>query len=131
MTRPTPLQLEILRLLARGHTRSDVAGKLHMSEHTVRGHLRRAFRTLGVHGATHAVGECYRRELFEAPLDPSAKPPTRTVLTGPQIVEMVAASTTGGVSVRVLARRYGCSYTAARNALEAAGATFRPRGRYW
>jgi DNA-binding CsgD family transcriptional regulator len=44
----TPSELRVVRLVARGLTNRDVAGRLHLSPHTVDSHLRHSFAKLGV-----------------------------------------------------------------------------------
>jgi PAS domain S-box-containing protein len=51
----TPRQSEVLRLLERGHSTSQISGELHLSPETVRNHIRHLFRALGVHSRIEAV----------------------------------------------------------------------------
>ena len=51
----TPRQVEVLRLLERGHSTRQIAGELHLSTETVRNHIRRLFQALGVHSRLEAV----------------------------------------------------------------------------
>jgi len=51
----TPRQHEILRLLERGLSTEEIAEELHLSEATVRNHVRRLLRSLGVHSRLQAV----------------------------------------------------------------------------
>jgi PAS domain S-box-containing protein len=51
----TPRQHEILRLLERGLSTDDIATALHLSEATVRNHIRRLLRSLGVNSRLQAV----------------------------------------------------------------------------
>lgn len=51
----TPRQAEVLRLLERGHSTSQISGELHLSPETVRNHIRHLFRRLGVHSRIEAV----------------------------------------------------------------------------
>jgi DNA-binding CsgD family transcriptional regulator len=44
----TDREVEILRLVARGQSRKELAGALHLSEHTVRHHLEHIYGKLGV-----------------------------------------------------------------------------------
>ena len=53
--RLTPRQVEVLRLLERGHSTKQIAAELHLSIETVRNHIRRLFRALGVHSRLEAV----------------------------------------------------------------------------
>jgi PAS domain S-box-containing protein len=51
----TPRQVEVLRLLEKGHSTKQIAAELHLSTETVRNHIRRLFRALGVHSRLEAV----------------------------------------------------------------------------
>src|SRR4051794_24463373 len=53
--RLTPRQVEVLRLLEQGRSTQQIAAELHLSTETVRNHLRRLFRALGVHSRLEAV----------------------------------------------------------------------------
>ena len=51
----TPRQAEILRLLEHGRSTAQIADELHLSIETVRSHIRRLLRALGVHSRLEAV----------------------------------------------------------------------------
>jgi PAS domain S-box-containing protein len=51
----TPRQVEVLRLLERGHSTKQIAAELQLSPETVRNHVRRLFRALGVNSRLEAV----------------------------------------------------------------------------
>ena len=51
----TPRELEILELVAAGMSNREIAGKLHVSENTVKTHCSRAFDKLGAKRRTQAV----------------------------------------------------------------------------
>jgi DNA-binding CsgD family transcriptional regulator len=51
----TPRELEILALVAEGLSNREIAGKLHVSENTVKTHCSRAFDKLGARRRTQAV----------------------------------------------------------------------------
>jgi PAS domain S-box-containing protein len=51
----TPRQAEVLRLLQQGHATKQIAAELHLSTETVRNHIRRLFRALGVNSRLEAV----------------------------------------------------------------------------
>jgi PAS domain S-box-containing protein len=53
--RLTPRQVEVLRLLEQGRSTKQIAAELHLSTETVRNHIRRLFRTLGVNSRLEAV----------------------------------------------------------------------------
>jgi PAS domain S-box-containing protein len=51
----TPRQIEVLALLERGHSTAQIAAELHLSQETVRNHIRRLMRSLGAHSRLEAV----------------------------------------------------------------------------
>ncbi len=51
----TPRQVEVLRLLEQGRSTKQIAAELHLTTETVRNHIRRLFRALGVHSRLEAV----------------------------------------------------------------------------
>ena len=51
----TPRQAEVLELLERGRTTSQIAEELHLSTETVRNHIRRLLRAVGAHSRLEAV----------------------------------------------------------------------------
>ncbi len=51
----TPRQVEVLRLLEQGRSTKQIAAELHLSTETVRNHIRRLFRALGVNSRLQAV----------------------------------------------------------------------------
>src|SRR5262249_39804463 len=51
----TPRQVEVLRLLQLGRSTKQIAAELHLSIATVRNHIRRLFRALGVNSRLEAV----------------------------------------------------------------------------
>ena len=51
----TPRQVEVLRLLEQGRSTKQIAAELHLSSETVRNHIRRLFRALGVNSRLEAV----------------------------------------------------------------------------
>jgi len=55
-----PRQLEILGLVAEGLTNAEVASRLYLSESTVKQHLRRAFKALGVKNRREAAAAMRR-----------------------------------------------------------------------
>jgi PAS domain S-box-containing protein len=59
----TPRQAEVLGLLERGSSTEQIAEKLHLSQETVRNHIRALFRVLGVHSRLEAVAVARRRHL--------------------------------------------------------------------
>jgi DNA-binding NarL/FixJ family response regulator len=63
--RPTRRQVQILKLMAGGLSQKQVAGRLHLSNHTVRHHVSRLYASLGVHDSAHAVMSAVRAGLLE------------------------------------------------------------------
>jgi PAS domain S-box-containing protein len=51
----TPRQAEVLHLLEQGRSTKQIAAELHLSTETVRNHIRRLFRALGVNSRLEAV----------------------------------------------------------------------------
>jgi DNA-binding NarL/FixJ family response regulator len=51
----TPRQAEVLRHLEQGRSTKQIAAELHLSTETVRNHVRRLFKALGVHSRLEAV----------------------------------------------------------------------------
>jgi PAS domain S-box-containing protein len=51
----TPRQTQVLRLLRRGYSTKQIAEELHLTTDTVRDHLRKLYRALGVHSRLEAV----------------------------------------------------------------------------
>jgi DNA-binding NarL/FixJ family response regulator len=62
--RLTPREQEILRLVADGLGTSDIAGRLYLGESTVKTHLNRIFRKLGVSNRTQALAAAMRLGLL-------------------------------------------------------------------
>jgi DNA-binding NarL/FixJ family response regulator len=61
----TAREVEVLQLLAFGHTNRDIAAKLFISPDTVKTHLEHIFEKLGASDRTAAVAEALRRRLIE------------------------------------------------------------------
>ena len=51
----TPRQVEVLHLLEQGRSTKQIAAELHLSTETVKNHIRRLLRALGVHSRLEAV----------------------------------------------------------------------------
>ena len=60
-----PREQEILKLIAKGLTKQQVADELKISPHSVSGYLRRAFEKLHVHSLPAAVSAAIRRGLLD------------------------------------------------------------------
>ena len=61
----TGREAEVLRLIARGRSYSQVAAQLGMSAHTVATHVKNAYRKLEVHTAASAVMRAIELRLLE------------------------------------------------------------------
>ncbi|MEV0827264.1 response regulator transcription factor [Nonomuraea rubra] len=61
----SPRELEVLRFIARGATNREVAGKLFITEATVKTHLLHVFAKLGVKDRAAAVAVAYELGLLE------------------------------------------------------------------
>ncbi|WP_422369910.1 response regulator transcription factor [Hoeflea sp.] len=57
VTTLTPRQIEIMQIIVDGGTNRDVAGKLNISENTVKSHLRQIFQVLGVNKRTSCISK--------------------------------------------------------------------------
>ena len=56
----TPRQVEVLRLLEQGRSTKQIAAELHLTTETVRNHVRRLLRALGVNSRLEAVAAARR-----------------------------------------------------------------------
>jgi two-component system NarL family response regulator len=65
--RLTNRELEVLRLVARGHNNRLVAAELFISENTVKNHVRNILEKLQLHSRMEAVMYAVRERLFEVP----------------------------------------------------------------
>jgi two-component system NarL family response regulator len=63
----TNRELEVLRLVARGHNNRQVAGQLFISENTVKNHVRNILEKLQLHSRMEAVMYAVRERLFDLP----------------------------------------------------------------
>jgi PAS domain S-box-containing protein len=60
----TPRQIQILRLLAHGHSTAQIADELHLAVPTVRNHVRRLLGAIGAHSRLEAVALARREGLL-------------------------------------------------------------------
>lgn len=66
----TDRHLQVLRLLADGGNNAAIGAVLHLSEQTIKSHLRVIFKTLDARDRAHAVAIGFRRGLITgAPID--------------------------------------------------------------
>jgi DNA-binding CsgD family transcriptional regulator len=72
IVRLTGRETEVLRLIARGCTYSQVADRLGMSAHTVASHIKNAYRKLEVHCAAAAVMRSIELGLLAEAVAPAA-----------------------------------------------------------
>jgi DNA-binding NarL/FixJ family response regulator len=63
--RLTDRELEVLRLVAQGHTNREVADQLYIAENTVKNHVRNILEKLHLHSRMEAVLYAVREKLFE------------------------------------------------------------------
>lgn len=66
---PCPLsrrEVEVVQRVAVGRSVREIAGDLHLSAHTVRNHLKSAYRKLGVHSQAEVAVHALRRGLVHA-----------------------------------------------------------------
>jgi DNA-binding NarL/FixJ family response regulator len=68
----TPRELEVLELIARGRSNSDIAGALVVSDATVKTHVARIFSKLSLHDRAQAVVLAYESGLVAPGTVPSA-----------------------------------------------------------
>jgi DNA-binding NarL/FixJ family response regulator len=61
----TPREIDVLRLIAEGNANKEIAGKLSLTEETVKGHVKNILAKLGVNDRTHAVTVGLRRGIIE------------------------------------------------------------------
>jgi len=62
----TPSQLTVLRLLAQGYSNQDIAARAHLSENTVKSHLREIFQRLDAGNRLEAVIKAVRLGVLES-----------------------------------------------------------------
>ena len=62
-------ETDVLRLLSRGFTYSEIANKLGISVHTVTSHIKKSYRRLGAHSAAEAVTRAADLHLFDKTKD--------------------------------------------------------------
>jgi DNA-binding NarL/FixJ family response regulator len=61
----TPREIDVLRLLAKGNANKEIAGKLSLTEETVKGHVKNILAKLDVHDRTHAVTVGLKRGIID------------------------------------------------------------------
>jgi len=70
----TSREAELMELVARGYTNKEIAERVFLSPHTVKTHLKQAFRKCGVRNRVEAASWWSRQG---GPTPASARPPTR------------------------------------------------------
>ena len=75
--RLTPREAEVLQLLARGCTYSQIGDRLGVSLHTVESHVKNVYRKLEVHSARAAVWRAVELRLFGEADETAAQPQLR------------------------------------------------------
>jgi DNA-binding NarL/FixJ family response regulator len=61
----TPREIDVLRLIAEGNANKEIAGKLSLTEETVKGHVKNVLAKLGVNDRTHAVTIGLKRGIID------------------------------------------------------------------
>jgi DNA-binding NarL/FixJ family response regulator len=65
--RPTPREVEVIRLLAEGKVNKEIAAELGITTRTVETHRARIMLKLGLHSLTELIHYAIRHEIFSAP----------------------------------------------------------------
>ncbi|WP_373138241.1 LuxR C-terminal-related transcriptional regulator [Mycobacterium marinum] len=65
----TPREIDVLRLITRGHTNKEIAAALTMSPKTVEHHTSHIYRKLGVRGRIEAINHANEHHLLDEPPD--------------------------------------------------------------
>ncbi len=65
--RLTERELDVLRLVAQGHSNKEIAARLFISENTVKNHVRNMLEKLQLHSRMEAVMYAVRENLLELP----------------------------------------------------------------
>jgi DNA-binding NarL/FixJ family response regulator len=61
----TPREIDVLRLIAAGNANKEIAGKLSLTEETVKSHIKNILAKLGVNDRTHAVTIGLKRGIID------------------------------------------------------------------
>jgi two-component system, NarL family, response regulator len=61
----TAREIDVLRLIAEGNANKEIAGKLSVTEETVKGHVKNILAKLGVNDRTHAVSIGLKRGIID------------------------------------------------------------------
>jgi len=65
----TSREIDVLRLLSRGYTYSEIGKQLGISVHTVTSHIKKSYRKLGAHSAAAAVTRAAELHLLDRARD--------------------------------------------------------------
>ena len=65
----TAREVDVLKLLSRGYTYTEIGPKLGISLHTVTSHIKKSYRKLGVHSAAAAVTRAAELHLLDKTKD--------------------------------------------------------------
>ncbi|MEJ7833880.1 MAG: response regulator transcription factor, partial [Nocardioides sp.] len=60
-------ELDVLKLVAKGHSNKEIAGQLFISENTVKNHVRNMLEKLQLHSRMEAVMFAVKEKLLELP----------------------------------------------------------------
>jgi DNA-binding NarL/FixJ family response regulator len=61
----TRREIDVLRLIAEGNANKEIAGRLSLSEETVKGHVQNVLAKLGANYRTHAVTIALKRGMID------------------------------------------------------------------
>jgi DNA-binding NarL/FixJ family response regulator len=61
----TPREIDVLRLIAEGNANKEIAGKLSLTEETIKGYVKNILAKLGVNDRTHAVTIGLKRGIID------------------------------------------------------------------
>src|ERR1700685_2835564 len=68
-------EIEVMSLIAGGHTNGEIAAHLFLAEKTVKNHVRRIYSKLGVHNRSAAIAHWLAAHTARNPAHDSQQPP--------------------------------------------------------